>query len=734
MHTEMKRPMLFIAAFSAASALLSAAGLGKWLIAAAAVLMAVICGFIFRRGILPLIIAVAFASAIAFGFSAMETKAERLAEEYHGKEITLEGEVYSPPMIYDGREVYVLKTELGLVELTRYGNRAESAEIGDNVRLDVKLSAPSLPDNDYAFNSKRYQYSRRIYLTATDTGEMEIKKCDKINPRIIAGRIQNAAVQTGESYMYGDALGLYGAIAFGDKRYMSSSLKRTLTAAGLSHIAAVSGMHLSIVAVIIMFLIFKLIGRGRIGYSAAIMAVLAFTLLTGAGNSVVRACIMSIIYLAAQMIYRDADPLSSLSAAVAAMLLFNPMVIYSAGFQLSVLSTLGILLFMPVWEERLPSLPRPLKAVVEIVLVSTAAQLGVFPVLIWQFNSFPTYFILSNLAVVPVLTIAMPLGLLMPLADKLPYLNRLWGAFCSAVFKYIAVAAGKVSCLPKATTAVGSPDAALVAAYVFVAAALLLAFKRYKKTAVIMTAAAMVFIGIGSARIYAADKRAALSFLNVGRGDCAVFCLPKGRTVMIDSGSDGQTAIEFLEGRGRSRVDAAVLTCDKREHIGGMTDMVESGLIARLLIPEELMNSEECRYLCFAAEDNGIPVEYYGEGSEFYIAGLKISRFAYNGGASLIANYGETKVFFCSDGYTPWEADCGIVKTPNHGSGKYNYLNEFNKAKPEYAVVSGRSASIDKSGYLDTMTDMGIPFYVTGERGTVTFDLSGEEITVRTTK
>lgn len=733
MRTEIRRPMLIIAAFSAASALLCACGFGWPLIIAIAAVAAIVMAILLRRSTLPIVIALVCACVVALGFARQSDLARELEEKYDGQEIVLEGKVYHPPVFYESRETYVLDTELGLVELTLFRPGMDRASIGDTVRIKANLSAPLPPENDYAFDYRTYQYSRRIYLTAAGAGEMEIEKSSKITPRIIAGRIREAAVAAGERLLRGDALGLYCAVVFGDRRHMGASLKSTLTAAGLNHIAAVSGMHLSVVTMVVMFLVSLLFGRRRLGTLAAMLAVIAFTIVTGAGTSVVRACIMSLIYLSSRLIYREADPLSSLSAAVTLMLLFNPMIIYSSGFQLSVMATLGILLFMPLWTERLKIMPKIPRGVLEIVLVSVSAQLGVFPILIHSFNSFPVYFLLANLAVVPVLTLAMPLGLLLPLAEKVPYLDLIWGRLCSTVFGYIGFAAGKIKSLPGAVVPVGSLNLLLIIAYIFAAVALWLLLKKYHRSCAVLAAVTMVLTAAGGVMLHAENNRAVLSFLNVGRGDCALFRLPKGRTVLIDCGSDSYDVMDFLSGCGKNRVDVCVITSTDREHCGGLSNLIEAGMVDRLWLPEEIAKTDEGRYYLFIAESMGVDVELCGDDDQLYIDGFKLSRFAYNDGAALAAEYNGRKIFFAADGYTAWPADCSIVKTPNHGSGKYNYYNELKSASPRYTVVSGRRKALDGGAYLKSIEELGLEYFLTQERGTVSFDLGGDKISVRTT-
>lgn len=727
----MRRPLVYMAIFTAAAAALCSLGAGTKEVCAAAAMAAFVCSLIFfvinkgvarpsARAAAIFTVSAALAAATALGFGAMERRAAELAEDCDGKELTLEGEVYRPPVIYDNREVSVIKTELGLVELTRYGSYAENPEVGDHISITAETAAPARAKNDFGFDNRNYLYSRRIFLTAVGGGDMKITKFKGFSPWVLAGKIQTAALRRGEQFLSGDALGLYGAAVFGDRRHMSYDLRRKLNTSGLGHIAAVSGTHLSAMTMILMFLMIKLFGRGRPAYAASIAGTVLFALVTGASPSVTRACIMGTIYLLAKIVYREADGLTSLSAAVTLMLLFNPMLIYAASFGMSVTATLGILLFTPLFADKIKRLPFGLRQAAELAAVSAAAQLGALPVLIASFNCFPIYFIIANIAAVPMLSLAILSGLALPAVGGVPVIGPLWRLLCSATLNYIAFVADRVSALPHASVPMEAPDMAEAAAYAAALAAAYFLCRRRGRAAALTAAAAVALTAFCGVRIAENRKTATLSFLNVGRGDCAVFCLPDGKTVLVDGGNDGFDAEDYLLGRGRSRIDAAVVTSVKREHFGGIAELAEDGAVGNIFIPAELAESDAVKTL-----ETDANVEFYDGETVISVGGLELRRSAYNEGAALLADYGEQRILFCTDSYTDWPA-CDIVKTPNHGAGKYNYLGEISRSMPRFAVISGRKSAVDGCAYLPALFSSGAEVVSTAENGTVTFVLDGE--------
>ncbi len=713
--------MLVIAASVTGAATLGAFGAPLWVAVAAELAACAALAFVRKSAAVPLIAAL-FAVLTALNYASAASRAASLAAKYDGAEVEISGTVRGGVDIYDNREVCVIKTEkLGLVQLTRYGVRADTPSAGDRVQLRVTLNAPSPAKNGFGFDSRSYLYSRRIYLTAVDNGPMTVKPGRK-TPSSLAARARSMAVRAGERLLAGDALGLYGAAVFGDKRHMSAELKSALSASGLSHIAAVSGLHLSIVSVVLLTLLSLLFGRGRGGFAAAMCGAAAFTLVTGASSATVRACIMTLLYLFARLLYRDGDPLSSLGAAVSAMLLWNPMLIRGASFQLSALATLGILLFVPLWQPKLASLPTALRAPAELALVSVAAQIGALPAIAAHYNGFALYFIPANLIAVPPLSLALPLGLLLPVLGRVPLLGGLCAKLCGVLFGFIALAARRIAALPLATVPTGRPSAPLVIAYAAAVSALYLICSKRRVMAAALAVCAIIAGCAGGLMIRAENSRATLTFLDVGRGDCAVFRLPGGKTVLVDGGSTGREARDLLEGLGIARVDAAVATSADREHISGLASLAADGMVKTLCLPRRVEGSPEAAELLAEAAENGVRVVSLGE--ELCIASLRLRPAGENDGTAIMAEYQGRRILFCADGYTEWEP-CDIVKTPNHGGGKYNYYGEINRSRPTFAVISGPKSARESCAYLDNLLACGADVHITGESGAAVFDLTG---------
>lgn len=195
------------------------------------------------------------------------------------------------------------------------------------------------------------------------------------------------------------------AMLFGDKTYLSDKQVSDFRACGLSHLFAVSGLHLSIITAALSYVL-KMMGiKQKIEKPILIAAVLFIMALTGFSFSVVRAGIMMIIYQLALLIRRDADSLTSLGLSVLVVCLINPNAASDIGLQLSFSATLGLITLYPKINGYLKrfiktenkSLKRILYYVVNTVSSTIAACVAVFPVTSICFGEFSTVSIIASL-------------------------------------------------------------------------------------------------------------------------------------------------------------------------------------------------------------------------------------------------------------------------------------------------------------------------------------------------
>ena len=209
-------------------------------------------------------------------------------------------------------------------------------------------------------------------------------------------------------------------ILTGEKSYITEDTRELFNDVGLAHILAVSGLHISIIALILNFLLypFERFFPRWLRLTMVLLVVWFYTLVTGFSPSAARAAIMTSFVLTALIFYKRNYVLNALCGAAILTLAFNPSAIYDVGFQLSYLSVLGILFFSKVltfgkrntWQHKISSL----------FALSISAQIGTVVVSLYYFHTLPLSLIASNIIIVPLLPAFMLASIL---ATILSYCN-----------------------------------------------------------------------------------------------------------------------------------------------------------------------------------------------------------------------------------------------------------------------------------------------------------------------
>jgi len=220
------------------------------------------------------------------------------------------------------------------------------------------------------------------------------------------------------------------AILTGNDDYISDETRESFSQSGLAHILAVSGLHISIIGLLIAFFLKPLdyAGFRNIRLTLSILSIWAFTYIIGMPPSACRAAIMTTFLLVAIILHKKHNIMNALAASAVFILILNPYSLYNAGFQLSYLSVAGIILFAD--KLTLFRNNKFVNKITAVISVSIAAQLGTAIVAIYYFNMLSLTFLIGNTIVVPILPVFMLLSIII------------------IAFSYIGITVG---CLDRAT-------------------------------------------------------------------------------------------------------------------------------------------------------------------------------------------------------------------------------------------------------------------------------------------
>lgn len=208
---------------------------------------------------------------------------------------------------------------------------------------------------------------------------------------------------------------IFQSLFFGYRAEMDQELTNAYATAGVIHILSVSGLHVGIIYLFFLFITAPLKHNLPLRITRTIVTILAiwfYGLLAGFSPPVIRSCSMFTILGISQLIQRESFPFNSLFVSAFIILFLAPHQLYDVGFQLSYAAMAGIFLFYQPFAAFMETKNYVGKKVGELIAVSLAAQLGTLPLTLYYFNSFPLYFLLANLIIVPFATLIMYTGII----------------------------------------------------------------------------------------------------------------------------------------------------------------------------------------------------------------------------------------------------------------------------------------------------------------------------------
>jgi competence protein ComEC len=306
---------------------------------------------------------------------------------------------------------------------------------GAMLRFGADLHAPVSFGNPGTFDYARYLMRHGVegtgYVSAHVWRQIGVQTPASLplllRMRIAAMHLRGRLQRTlGGSGLTTENLAVLSAMALGDKSGLTHSLRDLYMTAGVSHVLALSGLHLSILYMVLNLI---LLGRWRrprfqwISQAVIVLAIWMFVFLVGMPVSLVRSAVMYTLLSVSIILSRRSIALNTLSIAAFFILLFSPFSLFDVSFQLSFLSVLSIVVlsFPKVrpsdWNERMHRLQistrrrdrlchrfmtlRPVRYMSTLIWTSFTAQIGTAPLVAYYFNCFPTYFLLANIWVIP---------------------------------------------------------------------------------------------------------------------------------------------------------------------------------------------------------------------------------------------------------------------------------------------------------------------------------------------
>lgn len=579
---------------------------------------------------------------------------------------------------------------------------------------------------------------------------------------------------------------LLNGILLGIRTGIPGPLYEEFNLTGASHIIVISGSNVSIVAGILLLLGRKVVGK-RYAPPLAIAGIVVYTLLVGADAAVSRAAVMGVIWVISIWAGRPGLALNSLAASGLALTLFNPLMLWDVGFQLSFMATLGLIVLVPPLERAIFGwLRRRLRTghvglvmalLSELLIITLAAQLMTGPLIVYHFGRLSLVSLLTNLLILPVQPPIMILGGLAALAGLLwlPLGQLLgWAVWLPLAWTVWAVEA--TVRMPFASVSLGDfPFWLVVLLYAALAAVIWWANRpvetdepaprfRLPATGSVATRLWVGGAGVAAMLVWLAvpalpDGRLHVAFLDVGQGDAILVTTPDGRQILIDGGPSA-TALNWGLGRqmpfwDRS-LEAVVNTHPDSDHLGGLVSLPERYRLGQVLVPDVPGNSALYReWESRLAGVNVAPV--VARAGTTLNLGNGVTATVLNPGPAsegeseannhsvvLRLQFGRVSFLLPGDIETPVERRlvqsgallaATVLKSPHHGSSTSSAGEFLAAVNPQVVVISvgaGNRFGLPSADVLARYAENGLPVLRTDRRGAIEFITDGERLWVKT--
>ena len=607
-------------------------------------------------------------------------------------------------------------------------NNIKKWNLGITLKVDGEVSSPSNNTIPNTFNYSKYLKSKNIFKT------MNVQNYKVINKNLsFIYKIKNKIIERISKYKSNNYL---SAFILGDKSYLKSETKSMYQDLGVSHIFAISGMHISLITTILFFMLKKV--KENIKYLIIISFLIIYVFLTGFQASVLRSVSFFVLSFINKKYLLNIDKVNLFFLSITLLMFIFPNLVYDVGFLYSTTISFTLIRFSHLVKGNY---------IISLIIISTISFLVSLPITINNNYEINIFSIVNNLFIVPYISLLLyPLSILTFFIYPLDGLMLFFSNIVEDISKYLINFQLVVPKMPIIIIMIY-----YICLYIF--------FSTYKKY-YLLFAVLIIFI---NKNLYILDNNMYIYYLDVSQGDSTLIKY-KNEAILIDTGGKvsfktekwkqktkyyiTDSTIVFLKSIGITKLNTLITTHGDYDHMGEASNLINNFKVDKVIFNCGSYNDLESSLIKLLKVKN---IDNYTCIKELSLKGHKLNFLNIkeydneNDNSNVIYfKYNNFKFLFMGDAGITKEKDIiekynlsniDVLKVGHHGSDTSTSEYFINKINPKYSIISvGKNNRYGhpKESVLNTLKNSNV--YRTDKNGTVMFKIKKDKLKIKTYK
>lgn len=642
---------------------------------------------------------------------------------YDKSETKFKGIVYKKKINNDKTAFYIKGKEK--IVINYYQELLEDINLGDEISVSGKIKVPSNNTVPNQFNYKRYLLNNNIFYTVT--AKSVTKTANNTNViYYLKGKINERIDKITYANEY------LKIFILGDTSSLDEETSKSYQQNGVSHLFSISGMHISLFAAIILYVMKRISYNNYYNYSIVISFLIFYSLLVGSSPSVIRSLTMYILFAINKLFNLKIKNLDIMCFVLTIMLIINPYYLYNISFQYSYLISFSLVLF----SYKLKNIKNK---IMKSLYTSFISFLVSFPICIYNFYQVNVFSIILNIFLIPFVSIIIfPLSLVCFIIPKLSVILNIF----TSILQFVSLTIYKY----KIGQIVFSKPSIIIVLIYYI---LIYLFIYNKKNIYLL-------IIIVSHKLYPLiDSSFTVTYLDVGQGDSIFIKYPHNQgNILIDTGgivnSDYQVAINktipYLKSFGVTKLDYLILTHGDYDHMGDSNVLVNNFKVDNVIFNCGPINTLE-KELNKLLKEKQIPSYYCINKISIKNNKLEFLNTKHydneNDNSNVIyTNYNNYRFLFMGDAGLSKEKDIlkkynlesiDFLKVGHHGSNTSSSEEFITNIHPKYSLISvGKNNKYGhpKESVLKVLSNSKV--YRTDLNGSIEIKISNNKYMIKT--